>query len=86
VTRELVLRLAKRKKVLVREVLMRPKDLLSADECFITNTTMEIMPVRAVDNKPVGNGRPGPVTALLHEAYKKEVLACLKTQESWRRS
>ena len=84
VTRELVLRLAKRKKVLVREVLLRPKDLLSADECFITNTTMEIMPVRAVGNKPVGNGRPGPVTALLSEAYKKEVLACLKAQESWR--
>jgi branched-chain amino acid aminotransferase len=86
VTRDLVLRLAKRKKVPVREVLMKPKDLLSADECFITNTTMEIMPVRAVDKKPVANGRPGPVTALLHEAYRKEVLACLKAQENWRRS
>lgn len=86
VTRDLVLRLAKRKKVTVREVLMKPKDLFSADECFITNTTMEIMPVRAVDKKPVAGGRPGPITALLHEAYRQEVLACLKTRESWRRS
>ncbi len=85
VTRDLVLRLAKRNKVSVREVLMRPKDLLSAEECFITNTTMEIMPVRSIDKKTVGSGRPGPVTALLHEAYRKEVLACLKTQESWHR-
>jgi branched-subunit amino acid aminotransferase/4-amino-4-deoxychorismate lyase len=41
---------------------------------------MEIMPVTMIDKKPVGNGRPGPVTAALHEAYKKEVLACLTTQ------
>jgi branched-chain amino acid aminotransferase len=86
VTRELVLRLAERKKVPVREALMKPKDLFSADECFITNTTMEIMPVRAVDKVPVAGGRPGPITALLHEAYRQEVLACLKTRESWRRS
>jgi branched-chain amino acid aminotransferase len=80
VTRDLVLRLAKRKHVPVREVLLRPKTLLAADECFITNTTMEIMPVTTIDKKPVRNGKPGPVTALLRQAYKKEVLACLKTQ------
>jgi branched-chain amino acid aminotransferase len=41
---------------------------------------MEIMPVTAIDKRPVGNGRPGPVSALLHRAYRKEVLACFKTQ------
>jgi branched-chain amino acid aminotransferase len=80
VTRDLVLRLAKRKKVPVREVLLRPNVLSAADECFITNTTMEIMPVTAVDKQSLGNGKPGPVTALLRQAYTKEVLACLKTQ------
>lgn len=82
VTRDLVLRLARRKKIPIREVLMPPKSLLAADECFITNTTMEIMPVATINKKPVGNGRPGPVTSLLRQAYKKEVLACLKTQAS----
>jgi branched-chain amino acid aminotransferase len=81
VTRDLVLRLAKRKKVPVREAMLRPKDILSADECFITNTTMEIMPVTAIDKKKIGKGKPGPVTAALHQAYQKEVRACLKKRQ-----
>lgn len=80
VTRELALRLAKRKKILVREALLRPKNLLSADELFITNTTVEILPVTTLDKKTVGNGKPGPVTTALHQAYKKEVLAWLPTR------
>jgi branched-chain amino acid aminotransferase len=81
VTRDLVLRLAKRKKVPVREAMLRPKDILSADECFITNTTMEIMPVTAIDKQKIGKGKPGPVTAALHQAYQKEVRACLKKRQ-----
>jgi branched-chain amino acid aminotransferase len=84
VTRDLVMKLAKRKRIPLREALITPKQLLSADECFITNTTMEIMPVTKIDGTVVGTGRPGPITKLLHEAYGKEVLACLKTQASWR--
>ncbi len=80
VTRDLVLRLAKRKKIPVREVMLRPKNIMSSNECFITNTTMEIMPVTTIDKKKIGKGIPGPVTAVLHQAYRKEVRACLKTQ------
>ena len=80
VTRDLVLCLAKRKKIPVKEVMLRPKDLVSSSECFITNTTMEIMPVTTIDEKKIGKGIPGPVTAVLHQAYRKEVRACLKTQ------
>jgi branched-chain amino acid aminotransferase len=79
VTRDLVLRLAKRTRVPVEEVMLRPKSLFAADECFITNSTMEIMPVTSIDRKPVGGGRPGPVSALLHRAYRKEVSACSRT-------
>jgi len=82
VTRDLVLRLAARKKIMVNERPLRPKNFYTADECFITNTTMEIMPVTKIDKKIIGTGRPGPVTAVLLQAYKKEVLACLKTQAS----
>jgi branched-subunit amino acid aminotransferase/4-amino-4-deoxychorismate lyase len=77
-----VLRLAARKKITVNERLLRPSKFHTADECFITNTTMEIMPVTKIDKKTIGTGRPGPVTAALLQAYKKEVLACLKTQAS----
>jgi branched-chain amino acid aminotransferase len=80
VTRDLVLRLAKRTRVQFEEVMLRPRSLLAADECFITNSTMEIMPVTAIDKRPVGSGRPGPVSALLRQAYRKEVLACSRTQ------
>ena len=78
VTRDLVLRLAKRKKIPVKEAMLRPKDLMTSNECFITNTTMEIMPVTTIDKKKIGKGIPGPVTAALHQAYQKEVRACLK--------
>ncbi len=80
VTRELVIHLAKRKKIPVKEVLLAPKRLLSADECFITNTTMEIMPVTTIDKKRVGNGKPGPVTKLLQQAYGNEVIAWSRKQ------
>ncbi len=80
VTRDLVLRLARRKKITVRETRILPKHLLAADECFITNTTMEIMPVTTINRKIIGSGKPGPLTALLLREYRKEVLACLKTQ------
>jgi branched-subunit amino acid aminotransferase/4-amino-4-deoxychorismate lyase len=55
-------------------MLMRPKDLVRADECFITNTTIEVLPVTAIDGRPVGNGRLGPITEKLMQAYRNEVL------------
>jgi len=73
ITRDLVLSLAKRRRVRVREAMLRPRDLLRADECFITNTTLEIMPVTIINGKTVGTGRPGPVTAKLLNAYRSEV-------------
>ncbi len=80
VTRAFILRLAKRKRIAIRETRVPLKSLLAADECFITNTSLEVMPVTAINRKPVRSGRPGPVTALLHQEYRKEVLACLATQ------
>jgi branched-chain amino acid aminotransferase len=73
ITRDLVLLLAKRNKVRVQESLMRTSDLYRADECFITNTTIEVMPVTSVDGNKVGSGMPGPVTKTLISAYRNEV-------------
>jgi branched-chain amino acid aminotransferase len=80
VTRDLVLRLARRMKIPIRESRILPKHLCAADECFITNTTIEVMPVTRINKRPVGNGRPGALTSVLQQAYKKEVFACLKMQ------
>ena len=82
VTRDLVLRLATKNKIPVKETLLIPQEFLAADECFITNTTMEIMPVTRIDRKVIGSGKPGPVTALLSEAYTREVRRCIPMQTS----
>ena len=82
VTRDLVLSLAKKKHIPVRETLLTPKDFLAADECFITNTTMEIMPVTSIDRRVIGKGKPGPITAMLSQAYTREVRRCIPMQAS----
>ncbi len=55
----------------VRSGTLRPEDLATADEAFITSTTRELSPVTRIDDRPVGSGRPGPVTLRLLEAYRK---------------
>lgn len=50
-------------------------DLLDADEVFLTNSIMEIMPVCAVETKQVGDGQPGPITRQLGELYRETVAA-----------
>jgi branched-chain amino acid aminotransferase len=82
VTRDLVLRLAKKNHVPVRETLLLPQDFLTADECFLTNTTMELMPVTRIGRTVIGNGKPGPVTAMLGQAYTREVRRCIPMQAS----
>jgi branched-chain amino acid aminotransferase len=46
-------------------------DVYTADECFVTGTGAEVMPVVAVDGRPVGNGGPGPVTRQLSAAFRE---------------
>jgi branched-chain amino acid aminotransferase len=73
VTRDLVLHLARKGRIPAKEARLKPHDLTSADECFITNTSVEVLPVTRVDDAVIGGGKPGPVTAALREAYKREV-------------
>src|SRR5690606_37391019 len=55
----------------VREETLRPADLDTADEAFITSTTRELSPVVRVDDRIVGSGKPGPVTRALIDAYRR---------------
>ncbi len=70
VTRGVALRLARGLGLLVDEVPLRPEDLEGADEVFITSTIREIVPVTRLGHRPVGLGRPGPVTRRLHAAFR----------------
>ena len=73
ITREAVLELAESmgKMPVVRQVELG--ELLRADEAFLTNSVLEIMPLTRLDDKPIGSGRPGPLTQRLMSAYKKLV-------------
>lgn len=65
VTRQQVLGLAEAAGILTRIEPFNISDLLGADEVFITGTVAEIVPVAAVDDKQVSDGRPGQITELL---------------------
>jgi len=71
VTRQLLLEIGPGLGIPMREETLRVPDLLGADEAFITSTLKEATPVRTVDGKPVGDGRPGPVTLRLLKAYRE---------------
>ena len=61
VTRELVIKLAREQAMSVHEGRYTVEELLEADECFLTNTSMEIMPVRQVERGPDREYMPGPI-------------------------
>lgn len=47
-----------------------PAELRAAQEAFLTNSLMEIMPLVAIGDRPIGDGRPGPMTRDAHERYR----------------
>lgn len=67
--RKVVLRLARKLTIPVQEKNLLPKDLLKADEIFITSTLKDILPIRSVENRNVRKTAPGPVTMRLSKAY-----------------
>jgi branched-chain amino acid aminotransferase len=70
ITRRTVMDLAIEKGVPVDESNLSRYDLFNADECFLTGTGAEIVPVVKIDGRTIGTGRPGPLTRLLEEHYQ----------------
>jgi D-alanine transaminase len=75
VTRHLVLELARKEGLPIREEAVALDQLRSADEVFLTGTTVEVLPVVRVDGTMIGNGRPGPISQLLQQRFQEAVLA-----------
>jgi branched-chain amino acid aminotransferase len=69
ITRATVCELARRRDIRVEERLITRDDLYVADEIFLTGTAAEVTPIREVDHRTIGNGRRGPVTKVLQDAY-----------------
>ena len=71
VTRGLVLDLAEKRGWPVVETELSRHEFYSADECFLTNTSSEVLPVVKLDERTIGGGKPGPWTRLLEQDFKK---------------
>ncbi|PZQ12252.1 MAG: branched chain amino acid aminotransferase [Rhodanobacter denitrificans] len=69
ITRDTVMTLARELGYAVEERDLPREALYTSDEVFMTGTAAEITPVRSVDRKAVGSGRPGPVTRALQQAF-----------------
>ena len=73
ITREVVIALARGLKIDVEEGAYSPGDVLQADECFMTNTGLEVMGVSQIGEVPIGQGRSGPITMALWKAFRENL-------------
>src|SRR3954453_13942579 len=71
VTRDAVIEVAGEVGIEVREMPLTKHDVYVADECFLTGTAAEVVPVVRVDNRVIGTGKPGPMTRDLEKRFKK---------------
>jgi branched-chain amino acid aminotransferase len=69
ITRDAVIELARQSGIEVREIPLTRHDVYLADECFLTGTAAEVIPVVKVDSRPIGDGRPGPITRDLSDRF-----------------
>ena len=81
ITREDVLNLARSLAMPVEEQDVALQDLVSAQEAFLTNSVIEVIPLTKVDGKAIGEGRPGPVTRRIAEAYRSLVESVTTIEE-----
>ncbi len=82
ITREAVLKIANEQKIECSENNFYPADLFAADEAFITSSTREIVPVTKVDNKEIGNGKPGKMTLELLQHYRNFIARHLEENKN----
>lgn len=69
ITREVVMKLARKRGIPTLEKVLIRHDMYVCDECFATGTAAEIVPVTEIDGRPVADGKPGPITRQLLEDF-----------------
>jgi branched-chain amino acid aminotransferase len=70
ITRSVVIEMARESGIDVSEPNLTRYDLFNADECFLTGTGAELIPVVKIDGRVIGDGKPGPVTKNLEIRYR----------------
>jgi branched-chain amino acid aminotransferase len=74
VTRGAIIDIAKELGIPERDAELTRYDLWCSDECFLTGSGAEVIPVVKLDGRVIGSGKPGPITRKLMKAFKKKVL------------
>jgi len=83
ITRATILTLAREEGIPVSEESITRDQLYLADEAFFTGTAAEVTPIREVDDRPLGEGRVGPVTRRLQQRYLDVVKGSDDTHPEW---
>lgn len=73
ITRNAVLELALEAGIETVEMTLSRHDIYTADECFLTGSAAEVIAAVRLDDRVIGNGKPGPITKQLNEAFRKLV-------------
>ena len=83
ITRNAVIELAREQGIVVLEERFTRDEMYIADEVFVTGTAAELTPVREIDRRPIGTGKPGPVTAALQKRFFSIVRGEDPSHDSW---
>ena len=83
ITRSSVMELARGRNLCIGEATLTRDDLYIADEVFLTGTAAEVTPIREIDNRQIGDGKRGPITKMLQDAFFDVVAGRDRKHESW---
>lgn len=83
ITRRTIIEIAKDSGIKFREEQFGRETLYAADEVFLTGTAAEVVPVREIDSKTIGSGKPGPVTKKLQRLYQGAVHGKISKWGQW---
>ncbi|MCC6423499.1 MAG: branched-chain-amino-acid transaminase [Phycisphaerales bacterium] len=73
VTRSVIFKLCKQLNIPCIEKTLQRHDLYIADECFLTGSAAEVVPITKIDGRPIGNGQVGAITRRLMEAFGRHI-------------
>lgn len=71
ITKETIIEISKTLNIPAREAMLTKHDLYNADECFLTGTGAEVIPVIKIDGRIIGDGKPGKLTNQLFDGFRK---------------
>jgi branched-chain amino acid aminotransferase len=73
ITRKIIIEMCRAQNLPIFEKTLQRHDLYVADECFLTGTAAEVIPVTKIDGRAIASGEPGPITRRLMELFHRHV-------------